>query len=928
MHKRNESEGILEAPSPIIPMYRPTSQSSKRTNYTMSALAPKYQQYLSMADDIHSTGATNAQPSNENVTDIVRFLQSHVTSQAPSTGTKDMIKAGQRRLKLALRNKKGTDLKAKGEDTARQLVALQNQGSFPRSQYRKWGHKRSVASTTSSSKSISDLSFKSSSRRDVETIGQPWLENPLESRDAPGSKASSQLSSLDLRDLASFVEAAVNFSQFEDSNPPPYQPPTEQPVKPTESTTSAAEHMSRPGTTPRSIMKASGLSMEDLGHTPSNELPIGSRTNHPARLRISNDKQDFGIQPLESKPKAASTVAATPPPSSSSASPKRSSAPTTPILKLFPDVMAPHPSSKKALRIPTGRSPTSNRFGSPVPTSQNTTALPAVFESDNRGSRNSSSSLPKIRENNPDTRETKQPPSTGSERPSASAEVSLRPEDQQAKHNRRPSSLPPGAIYAFPIPAPSRPLPSVPEPIPGEQNSPMDQQLDQLDMGHPVPDTPKSSPPNISVSPPSSPRDSNGSSRGRDSPFLKLATGSRDPATTHNTVVGSPISVQPRRGSLGKVGRSREAKVRSLIMKDIAASRYQKNPSKNQVIETRPEPYRDNQLSPPQRDEDSRPRARRQYQRKVSPGPSSPPPMSPPPSNPPRHALHGRRYCTSPASTMAAAIENFESLSRPTPNRNHRVSRKNNSRGVEVKPERESMERNLPDRLETPLPSSDDEGPAGDFYWNSPHRTTGRGRRWGPAPIVIDEPSSDRGRSLKQHQATGSMSPPTQQSYRRRGLENISRQHLSPNDYQPQEPQSHHAPEAKSNPSLEGRIEHLERQNRILQAALLAALDVGVKQDLSSLLAASATSTTTPPLTGRSSSSTTNTSTSETHSVGRDRYTRDRKVPYCPESWIASPDSFNKGSYDGDRGTQTRELEEMMDEFNLDWLSDRSSIMS
>ncbi|KAL6231829.1 hypothetical protein BDW75DRAFT_34489 [Aspergillus navahoensis] len=922
MQKRNDSEMVLEAPSPTIPTYRPSSQSSKRT-YTISALAPKYQQYLSMADDIQPTD-TKVRSDNETVSEIVRFLQSHVPTPAQSTGPKDMIKAGQRRLKLALRNKKGTNSKVKAEDASRQLEALQQQGSFPRSQYRNWGNKQGVASTASSSKSATDLSYKSNPKRDVEDIGRPWLEHPLEKRDEPGSKGSSQVSSLDLRDLASFVEAAVNFSQADHSDPPPYQPLTEQYVKPTATEEPTAERVPQSDALSNSISTAGGLSMEDPGRKVSNVSPIAPLFDRSAQPWMASERLGYEPQPLELKPKRNGTVATKKPSSTSSTISKSSSAPTTPVLKLFPDAISPRTSSKQALRISTSRSSTPKQSLPSVPTSQSTPTLPSVFESNDRELRISSNSLPKIKEHVLGAHGTKQSSSAASERPSATAEQRLDPGNSQAKHARRPSSLPPGAIDAFPIPAPAKSLPTVPEPKSriddiSEKMFP-DQQTTQLNMAPPIAELPGSMPPGISIPSPSSPEDNNGASRGRDSPFPRLL-GAKDPVGTHETTEGPPVPIQPRRGSLGKAGRSREAKVRSLIMKDLARSRHPNSSSKGQIIDFQKE----EQSSQHRKSEDSRPRALRQYQRMFSPGPSSPPPTFPP-SNPPRHTLQSRRYCTPPASAMAAAIDNYEKLSSSTSSRKHHIYRKSNVRNVDMKPEMRSVEQKFAVQDETPLPSSDDEGPIRDFYWNPPRKTAGRRRRGRPAPIIIDKPVPERGRSVKKHLTTNSLSIAALQIYSRRSLGKTPQTHLSSDDHQTYDTHGYRAPEPKPNPSLEGRIEHLERQNKILQAALLAALDVGVKQDLSSLLGASASSTTTPPLTGTSFSTTTNTSTSEASSFGQDRHAQTGKVPYQPESWIASPDSFKKGNYDSD-GAETRELEQMVNEFDLDWLSDRSSTM-
>ncbi|KAL4963934.1 uncharacterized protein BDV14DRAFT_81799 [Aspergillus stella-maris] len=907
MQTGSELGGILQAPAPTIPTYRPSSQASKRA-YTMSALAPKHQQYLSMADDLASADTKSARVANENVTEIVRFLQTHVSSQAPSqsTGPKDMIKAGHRRLRLALRtNKKGEDTKGKVDDASRQLAALQNQGSFPRSQYRKWGHKR-VPSITSSSKSVSDFSFKSNSKRDVEEIGRPWLEHPLEKRDAPGSKGSSELSSLDLHDLASFVEAAVNFSQTDDVNTSAYQRWTEQQKAPTQNLTSGG-----------SSAQASGYNVNTTSRKTSTELSSASRSSPLAQSQASIDTQNLEKPLNGSEPKGSARSHQ----SKSSTSSKSSSAPTTPVLKLFPDAMPPRTSSRNAVRSPTVRCPTPNRAFSPLPGSQSTPTLASVFESDIREYRNSSSSLPKIREDAPGKSEKKQHTTVERERPLANAFRGLEPPNAPFKNSSRPSSLPPGAIDAFPLPAPIRPLPSAPEPlrihVHSETKSSQKRPLAHAQPRHHAPDTPRSMPPDISVSSPSSagcssPEMSIGATRGRDSPFPRLVTSSQDPTTGHDTSNGPQVHIQPRRGSLGKTGRTREAKVRSLIMRDIATSRHHRTSSKDQIVEEQPSQV-PRQSEAPMRPRSKRPQLnfQQQHQTKVRPGPSSPPPTSAPPSAP----FHqNRRYCTPPANTMAATIENFEHLSRSTPSSDRPVRRKKSSQKIEMKLERQQVERNSLGQDETPLPSSDDEGPAGDFYWNPSGRSLRQRRQRAPASDVVSKHTSERGRSTEKRQATGNTEP--QKSYRKRGLERAPQIHLLPIEDQPYQQHAYQAPEPKMNPSLEGRIEHLERQNRILQAALLAALDVGVKQDLSSLLAA------TPPLTGTSFSSTSNTAVSDVPSMEHDKRTRHGRAPYRPESWIASPDSFDKGSFVSDGG---RELEEMMDEFDLDWLSDRSN---
>lgn len=161
---------------------------------------------------------------NEDITELDRFLQSPSTTPASQvTGARELLKAGQRRLRqLAQLQWKPMDPKIKAEETSRHLLVLQQEGflSLPAS-----AAKKSLDSAMSGSRSASNFGFRSSSQRDVEKIGQPWLENPLEVSVTQHIK-SPEPSPLDLGNLTSMVEAAVSFPfHFDDAYPPPYQPP-------------------------------------------------------------------------------------------------------------------------------------------------------------------------------------------------------------------------------------------------------------------------------------------------------------------------------------------------------------------------------------------------------------------------------------------------------------------------------------------------------------------------------------------------------------------------------------------------------------------------------------------------------------------------------------------------------------------------------
>jgi hypothetical protein len=189
----------------------------------MSTL-PSQTQYLAAAENDRPRQSLEVQMTNEDITELHRFLQSPSTTPASQvTGARELLKAGQRRLRqLAQLQWKPTDPKTKAEEASRHLLVLQQEGflSLPAS-----AAKKSLDSVMSGSRSASSFGFRSSSQRDVEKIGQPWLENPLEVSATQHIK-SPEPSPLDLGNLTSMVEAAVSFPfHFDDAYPPPYQPP-------------------------------------------------------------------------------------------------------------------------------------------------------------------------------------------------------------------------------------------------------------------------------------------------------------------------------------------------------------------------------------------------------------------------------------------------------------------------------------------------------------------------------------------------------------------------------------------------------------------------------------------------------------------------------------------------------------------------------
>ncbi|KKK13157.1 hypothetical protein P175DRAFT_0495283 [Aspergillus ochraceoroseus IBT 24754] len=907
----------------------------------MSTLSPKYQQYLSMADDIQPSDPSSSQLNSENISEVMRFIQTHVSSQGSShsSGAREMIKAGQRRIRLALRNKKGADPKIKTDETSRHMLALQQEGYLTSSLARKPGHK-SADSTASTSRSVSSLSFKSNPKRDVETIGQPWLEDPLEERHSPSSNGS-QVSSLDLRDLASFVEAAVNFSCQPESLAPSEhnslkgieQPLGQNPASPT-----------RPGQTPRppaplvtkpNTSVNSGLSSSSGNNGTETSTPSQPSESRPANI-LPNTEFHEPLEDVKSKEETRTLVAKFPQPSAGLQS---SSAPTTPALKLFPDTMPPRISSKGALRIPNTRAPTPHRPMSGTSTSVPKVSAAAVSESKSRETKVLSHALPKIQEA---PREAHNEDLAAAERQECTLnhdEASPVQENfPQAKNIRRSSSLPMETIEAFPLPAPLRPLPTVPKPelqdlestnlISSEDKQPNQREPKQSDLDPPFEPSSK-----IRSSKNAAEND-NSSLHARVTPSPRLVLGAKEPAIAQSRSAETDPSGDSGSNPFVRTKQSRAERARSLRMQDLATNRIYLdgfNDSQNEERQSS-ESLREPAIVE-NRDYKARIHADRRCRREASSSHSSPPPP-PPPSNPLRHSFPVRHNCTSPGSSKAETRESSETLPIPSSSRTSRAYRSSRAQSADTKRENPTLEPRIPDLSEAPLPSSDDEVTAGGVSMPQPRATSGRRRRSKHAPIVVDELPSHRGRSLKKHYSRN-ISPPTPQGRRKHVPGNRTHKHRS-QGYQSYNSHDYQVPEPKPNPSLEGRIEHLERQNKILQAALLAALDVGIKQDLSSILGESTASFSTNaihPLRGRSSSATVNTSASEEPKITHDRHkmhdkqerpTGKGKPFYRPESWIASPDSFGKDSYASEDSSNARELEDMIEEFDLNWESDNS----
>ncbi|RAK96698.1 uncharacterized protein BO80DRAFT_438351 [Aspergillus ibericus CBS 121593] len=857
----------------------------------MSTLTPDQWQ---SRDNVPSSEAIDMK--DDNATDFAKFIeaQSPITG---STGAREMLKAGQRRLRqLAQRQRKNTDPKTKAEESARQLLALQEGGFLPSNVPvpagvpKRSGHKKSLDSSRSSSRSISNLSFRSSSRRDVESIGQPWLTDPLEKKDRQELRAN-HLSALDLRELTSLVEAAVSLPpQFDDANPPPYQPPT-----PAKDPKVEMQGVDQNPTTASDAADSTSMriQVDHCGEQESDVLPAETGSNDEKALM---QKNQAGLMPDEDTGLKVDSEAATKPSSSSSGSLPTPTSQSTLSLKLFPDTIPPRNPSRGAWRISNARPLALNRPLPAAPTPERTST-----DSNTDCPQPADSMSLKEDRVTQKVSDTTRSASFDAGKPGKEPMASpVHEKSSQKKSCRRPSSLPMCTIEAFPLPAPMRPLPSLPESTLAIDNR---------------------------------------RASGKSAPVARLVLDGKSPAASAQdepAKSGTPVMSGPVPPV--RTGQSRAERVHALKMRDMSASRLYLRDSEtpqeveeDQPVESAKSPQ---EVTPQERLETRAPKpetadSHKRYQRKVASDPPSPPPVSPPPSKPSRQLLSqsiGRRYCTTPIHCSATFARETESQGTVS-SRGPPIRRASSTRSTASSQGRANKEQNSMSRAEIPIPSSDDECTSASAHQDRARPVSGKRRRMRPTPLTLTEPASHKGRATKRSSSDHAY-PFTPKGHRSRVSERSSpRSHLSHSTYYSQDSRSSHRQSSEVIRCLEERIAHLERQNKVLQAALLAALDVGVKDNLESVLGGSATSlstTATTPATGSSFSSTTHSSSLDESMADECRRSRRKQPPYRPTSWIASPESSRRSSYDTGDSDHVRELEDMIEDMDFDWMSDKS----
>lgn len=885
MHHWDSVPDSAVAPSPIVPTRRrdPTPKSSKsdkrRHSSMTSSVSGSPESTVSRGSvarhQARSAGMAERPSRNESLSDLVRFFQTqNVPADASTTSLdtttalptvespqakepfKEQLKPLHRRLlHFTQRQKKDPSTKSKSDDHQRQIEALQREGYLLPVSKTKEGANRSRDSVDQPKTSL-DRSLSKSKKRDVETIGQPWLQS--KNGNERTSYAKRRLASLDLDDFGSMVDVAVSLSEY-DPSPPPYQPSGSNGAGTQEELTAAS---------PRASAITSDRSSLDIQR--SDDWPIslststslaetqesGSREDHHPRPSASSssslqiiDEDDKAItnsHPTTTSGKEPATLKARKSETQNAGHersnnvdqrpqqpdhPPNPPANPPPSLKLFPDVAPPRNISKKAWRASAPRYQT-------VPKPTSSTSADVCFDaetqkppSQNQLQSDQSSSVSSHSKQNEPTCPGALGTSGTLTEPSSDAKTSKSiPAPKKSKV--RPSSLAMGTLQAFPLPAPNRPLPSVPKPnslgVPADSTShtPIrtvrsgSKALNiQASQPSPIPEEPREPDPR--------PATVLGHVRTEDSKGDIDASLHTTPERPKST---SPEQSTPRRrASSFHVPRMRGLPESPPDRHDDRSSDIfplADSPILCQQIPTKPLGKRAArkglQINP-------------RIDRKNLPfGLPSPPPSAALPLDPPAQYATGRsthRNYTAP--TGAAPPKSLDQAFNPSSHRSSMISRSNSSRSS-------LLRECIPESYETshpgsPLASSDDEcfGPStgSKRSHNQAKKSFQRVQPMRRGYDAVDGRTSNQRSRLvppirsmtPQYQGRQSverpMSPASQYSQSTfRSSDSVSSHHVAPSNDAAQ--------------LLEDRVANLERQNQVLQAALMAALNAGARPNI------------------------------------------------------------------------------------------------
>ena len=967
------------APSPIVPTCRGNSSLSKRKRLSMSAVQTMP---VVAGNNARAAGGTGKAARDDNLAELARFFQmtgpgptppgsntpSNIPSNTPdtpdpvpqSTAARDFFKASQRRLRqLAPRQKRDSFSKAsKSDESYRHLLALQRDGFLPVSKPPKSSaSKSSRASTIRDSQSLDSL--VTDPKRDVENIGQPWLEDKGEGKESQDDKAN-RLGSLDLSEFGQLVKLAVASPDGELS--PTYQT----------SFSSERSNDNRLSMEPHAQTSYESKDSQSIDQAaPANVRPASGQSNHVGRTTpvsdhragqiagqehssttpaagIESTSNDFdgipsmtgAIKSVKSAQREATNIpashAANSQPAIFDAKQHVQHLPTQP-LKLFPDVTPPRTSSKPGMRKADGRQqPVVSLSTVPESRPGSTCVVP---DNSNGGSASGSKAQDK-----PDpylrlqsAARTSSSHSTSTE-PGSAGNGSDETANSDRKSKGRPMSLPmAAAINAFPLPAPTRPLPALPPP---ESTNDARQGRNE---------TSNSRMARASATPRDLRQLSHLSSRNRSvtptahrtAPNPKPVAGVSEANAPKEEEEEGPaqkfqfVTSQTTPALLAKTRQNRAERVRALRLRDISHRRFYPNAERTDVdlpqrvaspmlLQTAPHQRKHGIAATQKRAADGGVERDEGAQVAGLPDFPSPPPLQSPAANLPARPSTadpiGRRSSYSPTSIKAVPLSRHGSISSPDPYRSSTRCRSSSTRTASICREMTYGEERTYDS-DSPLPSSADEAlgmASTSLVHDVSCKTRGMKKRKPSKRNVRQNTSEDHipSQSHRHHcQAPGK--PP----------------HHSPRSHRTHRSQDGQAAPSKQSTSardsLEGRVAQLEQQNKMLQAALMGVLNAGGNAStdglLSGLASSLSTSKSSPAMRRRVSSTASNYSSMEEPILpSRPRRSHPRRPAY--RKGHKRPGQNSSFSSYGSSVRRGRELEDMMEDIEYGWSSDRSSL--
>ncbi|KAL1849478.1 hypothetical protein Plec18167_006590 [Paecilomyces lecythidis] len=978
-----------------------------------------------------SAGASNRPTKNENILELVRFFQTQDTplqgSRVDGGSALDIFKAGRRRL-LQLAHSK-SDRRPKREDAAtptpsektdnayRQLVALQRAGFLPSS------------SVDRVDRQSLDMA-RSRSKRDVEAIGQPWLEDGREKKTAEKNNREQASLDLSIGDLPSLVEFSLSFEDL--AGPPPYQPtePSADDQKHetaemaaglsdsaavedrrssspegradeqrrVDSVAQTAHHgaASAPGAaqTAAKLRHDSGCPAEANGEHDAGEKFLAKDAQNQQH-RLQRRDQDAQTNSLRLKSTA-----------NSSSDPLSARASCT----LFPDVLPPRVSSRRSATsssilasssaIPSGRQLAhALSIFPPIASASSVKEAGAHGNpaSDAAVSNDSNISIDSFPLPNGSTfSNNMQSIMSGAPAPVRASSVSR---DPFVSSPLRASFH--AAIDGAPPPAPTRPLPSLPEPVAAqcagsEQKSTVSKRrFRPSSTSYPDPspnqgqfshdrDGPSAaySPRHRRVLVPRSPK------------IARVRSYTAESTSTAGE--GDAPSADSNMGSLEHI-RRREERVRALRMRDISRIRshskaemrpeseqekheeehYEESPVLGQSAfpnDVRPKASNDGIASKrdasnkedtsekedtPRKSQNSlKPDDDRQRLICRSPIPENPhpPPSMPLPADPPVAFLYRagsqRRTGSTTSLPLSTGSNGETSVAPDSPHSKHTFHVNSVRSNSATRSQRLSQDHIVGNdghhsrrRSESPsLPSSDDETYGTRVHPGRSREDTSGSRKSKsiPRPQSIVVTDSDSSSYRRKSSSAGQGNPPTPKYRASYAPEQSSpRSQYSQRTTNSQESRASQLPGAPQ--ALEARIALLERQNKMLQAALLAALDTGVTFDsdcvrsgLPTPLLSPAGATSSPfmgsgfpPTPGLNGLGLDDVHHSP-HHPAPPRMMQKQSEDHRPDSWTSSRDRDRRSSFEttaSDDGTDSvKELENMLGEFDLARPADHSTV--